>query len=415
MRALILAAAICGLVTAGAGAAESGNEPAPARPDPQQQVLVLLNLPAAHFRADGNYASGYADASGRAARRRIAMALARAHGLGLATDWPMPIVGLDCYVMDVPAARRADDVAGQLSKDPRVEWAQAMNVFRPLAHDDPLFALQPAATGWRLAELHAAATGREVRVAVIDSGVQLDHPDLAGQVEASLNAVADRPYRAESHGTAVAGIIAARADNHVGIAGVAPSARMLALRSCWQESAADTLCTTLSLALALNAAIEKGAQVINLSLGGPPDRLVQQLIDAALARRIAVVAAVDRAAARGGFPAGLKGVVAVIDEAAPSAPTGTLVAPGRDVPTTLPGSRWATVSGASYAAAHVSGLLALMIELQARSGRAGVPAAADLVAQPDGRVDACASLARAGAACVCACGAASAMESIARH
>ncbi len=414
MRTAILAALITLLIVLGIAPAAQAAEPATAPADPKQQVLVLLHLPAAHFRADGNYASGYADASGRTARRRVAAALARAHGLGLRTDWPMPNIGVDCYVMDVPAERHPDDVALQLSGDPRVEWAQAVHLFQALAHDDPLFAMQPATAAWRLAELHAAAGGREVRVAVIDSGIQLDHPDLAGQVSASLNMVAGQPYRAEAHGTAVAGIIAARADNGVGIAGVAPQARLLALRSCWQESAAESLCTSLTLALALNAAIDRGAQVINLSLGGPPDRLVQQLIEAALGRRIAVVAAVDRTAPKGGFPAGLKGVVAVIDEAATTAPPGTLIAPGRDIPTTLPGSRWATVSGASYAAAHVSGLLALMIELRTRVG-AGPPIAADLVARADGSIDACASLARAGAACVCACGPAAAADSLAPH
>ena len=416
MKALLLALAIFTLAaTATAAAADRGNETATAGPDPRQQVLVLLNLPAAHFRADGNYASGYADASGRAARRRIATALAQSHGLALLTEWPMPVVGLDCYVMVVPDARRADEVAGVLSRDPRVGWAQAMNVFRPLAHDDPLFALQPAAAAWRLAELHDAATGRGVRIAVIDSAIQLDHPDLVGQIESSANLAADRPWVGEDHGTAVAGIIAARADNGIGIVGVAPRARVLALRSCVQQSAADTSCTSLGLALALSAAIERGAQIINLSLGGPPDRLVRRLIDAALARRIAVVAAVDRSAERGGFPAGLEGVVPAIEEPAASAPPGTLVAPGTDVPTTVPQSRWATVSGASYAAAHVSGLLALVIELQGRAGRSGTPAAADLVVQANGRVDACASLARARAACVCACAATPATESLARH
>ena len=417
MRALIAACAICWLAAAGsgAGAAESGSGPASLAPDPPQQVLVLLTLPAAHFRADGNYSGGYADTAGSAARRRVAMALARAHGLSLSTDWPMPILSLDCYVMEVPAQRRPDDVASQLARNPGVAWAQPMNVFRSLAHDDPLFSLQPAAREWHLDELHLAVTGRGVRVAIIDSGVQLDHPDLTGQVAASANLVADRAYLAEIHGTAVAGIIAARADNRVGIAGVAPHARLLALRACWQAAPADTLCTTLSLALALHAAIKRGAQIINLSLGGPPDRLIQQLVEAALARGISVVAAVNRAAPKGGFPAGLRGVVAVIDEATGAAPGGTFAAPGTDVPATLPGSRWATVSGASYAAAHVSGLLALMLNAQANANRTSAPVATDLVVLPDGRIDACASLVRAGAACACACGAVPPMASMAPH
>jgi subtilisin family serine protease len=415
MKALLLAIASL-LVAASAAAAEPAGPPLATADDARPRVLVLLNLPAAHFRADGNYASGYADASGRAARRRVASALAEKHGLALLNEWPMPVVGLDCYVMAVPDARGAEAVAGALSEDSRVEWAQAMNTFRPLGHDDPLFTLQPAASAWRLDELHRAATGREVRIAVIDSGVQLDHPDLAGQIAASANLVGDRPFVGELHGTAVAGVIAARADNRVGIAGVAPGARLLALRSCVEQSTQATSCTTLGLALALSAAIERDAQVINLSLGGPPDRLVRRLVDAALARRIAVVAAVDRNAERGGFPASLDGVVAASDEPVASARAGTLVAPGRDVPTTVPPSRWATVSGASYAAAHVSGLLALLLEMQrGAAGRGAAAAAALVVAGADGRVDACASLARVRAACVCQCAAAPATEAVARH
>jgi hypothetical protein len=391
------------------------------------QVLVLLEMPAPHFRPDGNYSGGYADAAGRAARRRIATALARTHGLHLATDWPMPALGLDCYVMDVPPPLQPDEIAARLAREPRVAWVQAMNVFRPLAagagpaaHNDPLFALQPAAREWHLAELHAAATGQDVSVAVIDSAVQRDHPDLAEQIAVSQNfAAATPPDAGELHGTAVAGIIAARADNGIGIAGVAPRARLLALRACSQAASSDTaLCTSLTLALALHAAIEREARVINLSLAGPPDRLVQSLVETAQARGAVVVAAADRAAPQGGFPARLNGVIAALDDKANAAVPGAFVAPGTDVPTTVPGSRWAAVSGASYAAAHVSGFVALMLEARARSHRdataASAPVAGDLVRLADGRLDACASLARAALVCVCACDGA-AFEAMARH
>jgi len=393
-----------------------------AEADDTQRVLVLLEMPAPHYRPDGNYAGGYADPASRSARRRTVDALARSHGLRLVTDWPLPALGVDCYVLDVPAPQRSDEVAERLSREPRVAWAQPMNVFKPqgrVAHDDALFALQPAAREWRLDQLHAAATGRGVRVAVIDSGVQRDHPDLAGQVALSGNFVAAHPDAAELHGTAVAGIVAARADNRVGIVGVAPQAELLALRGCWQSSAADTLCTSLTLALALHKAIESGAQIVNLSLGGPADKLVQRLIESAQARGALVVAAADRLQARGGFPAGLANVIAVADDG-PALPT-AVIAPGTDVPTTLPGSRWATVTGSSYAAAHVSGLLALILELRARTPGAAAGVSDVIAVRGDRRVDACASIERAAQRCVCDCeqaaaaGATGSADSIARH
>jgi len=404
MTKLLVAVAL--FVTIAAHGAEVA-EPSDVAARAEHQVLVLLKLPPPHYRPDGSYSAGYADAQGSATRRGIAVALARSNGLVLATDWPMPLVGVDCYVMDVPAPLSPADVAVQLARDARVAWAQPMNVFHPLGHDDPLFAMQPAAREWHLVEMHAAATGKAVRVAVIDSNVQADHPDLADQVAERASFIGSRSDAAERHGTAVAGIVAARADNHLGIAGVAPDARLLALRAC-REASDATVCTTLSVALAMHAAIDRDARVINLSLAGPADRLIEQLVRAALERGISVVAAADRTVASGGFPAALRGVVGVVDEGGGAAPPGMVAAPGSDVPTTVPVSRWAVVSGASYAAAHVSGLLALMHEVRGKA-RAAEPIAAALAVGAGGRIDACTSLVRAGAACACDCAAAGPM------
>ncbi|HWI10690.1 MAG TPA: S8 family serine peptidase, partial [Burkholderiaceae bacterium] len=273
----------------------------------------------------------------------------------------------------------------------------------------------------QLAALHETATGRQVRVAVIDSAVERTHPDLLRQVELSEDFVAGRAVPAEAHGTAVAGIIAAQADNGIGIAGVAPQARVLALRACWQQAAESTLCSSLSLAQALQFAITHDAQVINLSLSGPPDQLLARLLEVALGRGIAVVAAFDRDAAGGGFPAAHRGVVAVAvaDAASGPAPAAAVIAPGRDVPTTATGARWALVSGSSYAAAHVSGLLALLREARDQRGATATSvasvAARDLVLLPDGRIDACASLSRVAGLCSCDCTAASAGPTVARQ
>lgn len=384
-----------------------------------QQVLVLLRLPHAHFRADGNYAgSGYGDGAGRSARRRVAEQLAREHGLQLTTDWPMPALGLDCYVMRLPATRQPEQVADTLSHDKRVEWAQPMHIYRAQqqhqqqgsAVADPLYPVQPTARAWRLAELHQIATGRNVRVAVIDSGTERDHPDLAGQVVQHQDFVgptgqAGGNEPAENHGTAVAGLVAARGGNGLGIVGVAPQARLMALRACRQVQAAPevTSCTSFGLAKALYFALGNDAGVINLSLAGPHDRLLAQLIDLALQRGITVVAAYDRSLPAGGFPASHAGVVAVAADDGPALAAGPLYAPARDLPTTGPGGRWRFVSGASYAAAQVSGLFALLRELNNNTS-GGARASAALVRAADGGIDTCATLLRAHPGpCACSC------------
>ena len=241
-----------------------------------------------------------------------------------------------------------------------------------------------------MAELHAVATGRGVRVAVIDSMVDASQPDLAGQIMTSQDFVLDHPRTAEQHGTGVAGIIAGIADNHIGIAGVAPHARLMALRACWQEGASGAVCDSLSLAKALYYAIDHDAQVINLSLSGPQDPLLGRLIDMAIARGAVVVGALDPHAADGGFPADHAGVVAVSDDPSTSLP-GVFTAPGRDTPTAQPGGKFAFVSGSSYAAAHVSGLFALLKE---HGGRAATPVALITLRPGGGPIDTCASLLR---------------------
>jgi subtilisin family serine protease len=407
-RALVALTGALVLACAGLAAHAEGSPPpgvAPIKLEPQQ-VLVLLRMAPPHAHAAGDPGGAYGDAAAHAARRREAQRLARAHGLQLLDGWPMPILGVDCYIMAVPDGRSAEAVAGELAREPGVEQAQVSHLFHAQAsayhHADPMFAAQPAAREWRLDDLHEIATGRGVRVAVIDSMVDRNHPDLAGQVEIEQNFVPGPSPAPEAHGTGVAGIIAAKA-NGVGIVGVAPEARLLALRACWQLPAAAgvgaTVCDSLSLAKALHYAIDARAQVVNLSLSGPPDVLLGRLIDVAEARGMRVVAAYDRRLPRGGFPASHAGVIAVAEESLSPPPPGVYSAPGRDVPTTEPGGRWFLVDGSSYAAAHVSGLLALV--RQERPMEKG--ALALVAARSGGGIDACASLLRVIRRADCAC------------
>lgn len=367
-----------------------------------QKVLVLVRLPPDHYRPGASYGGGYADDLSRQSQRRLATRIARAHGLILVDDWPMPLLGLDCFVMAAPGGpHQAAQAAAALARDPGVAWTEPMHLYhaegQPAAaaartRGDPLLAAQPAAREWRLADLHKVATGRRIPVAVIDSQVQTNHPDLAGQVALKADFTPQPASGGERHGTAVAGVIAAKAGNGVGIAGVAPGARLFALRACWEEGRApDTVCDSVSLAKALHFAIERRAQVINLSLAGPPDLLLGRLVDVALARGATVVAAFDPRLPGGGFPASHQGVIRVADESLASVQPGVYSAPGRDVPATQPGGGWSLVDGSSYAAAHVSGLVALLRE------RAGASAGGFTLAsaRPDGgAIDACATLLR---------------------
>ena len=373
---------------------------------PAHEILVMVRQGPDHYRPTGEYGGAYGDAIAQSARKRIAKRIAQRYGLSLADNWPMPMIGVDCFVMVVAEARSASAAAEQVSHDPEVVWAQPVELYGAKAaappHKDPLFPAEPAAKQWHLADLHRIATGRGVKVAVIDSGIEANHPDLSGQFLFNRNFVAGRPLSIEEHGTAVAGIIGAKADNGIGIAGVAPSARLLGLRACWQEKGAPanaTVCDTLSLAKAIYFAIENRADVINLSLAGPTDRLLRELLKVALDKGSVIVTAFDQKLSGGGFPASLPGVIAVSDRSLAPSLGSAYTAPGRDIPTTEPGGRWFLVNGSSYAAAHVSGLVALI-----RERRRSAPPLLVSEHRGGGTIDACATLLRIAGACDCDCG-----------
>jgi hypothetical protein len=413
-RLLALCAAMlaCACVLPRAHAAAP--DPHPAAAPTARQVLVMLRMPSPHFRPDGAYGGGYTDDGTRAARRRVARELAAAYGLRVIDDWPMPAIGIDCFLMEDTGTGPVDRLLDTLAHDPRVAWAQAIQDYHGLADGDPLLPVQPAAHAWQLAALHRAGTGRGVTVAVIDSGVDATHPDLDGQVKLRRNFVDAYPDGAEPHGTAVAGIIAAREGNGLGIAGIAPGAKLLALRACWETAGPPARCNSFTLGKAINFALMSDARVINMSLGGPRDRLLEALLDAALARGVTLVGAADPAQPDGGFPASHPGVIAVASDTQRAPPPGSLRAPGTDVPTSLPGARFGLVSGSSYASAHVAGLAALVLELRPGTtparlradldgGARVLPAALASGAGQAGSIDACAAVTRAAGACFCLC------------
>ncbi len=364
------------------------------------RIMVMLRLGPDHYRSGSSYGGDYGDAMGEQGRLRVARKIAREHGLTLVDNWPMQIVGVDCIIMEIRDGRTAETVAAEMQKVRGVEWSQPLNEFQmqgsaPSSYNDRLYAAQPGGSGWHLSGLHRYATGRGQTVAIVDSRIDTTHPDFSGQNITVSDFVPGNLRSAERHGTGVAGIIAAKANNAQGIAGVAPGARILGLRACWERAAGGaTVCDSLSLAKAMTFALENKADVINLSLSGPQDRLLTTLINVGLSRGMTVVAAVDESRSGTSFPASISGVIPVADERLSARSASVYIAPGRDIPTTEPEGKWGLVSGSSYAAAHVSGLAALLRQ-SSKSGGSRLSAA--LALGPHGAIDACAALARVSA------------------
>jgi hypothetical protein len=332
-----------------------------------------------------------------AAARAVLGAVAQAHDLKEIAAWPIMSLALHCAVLEIPATASREALLRELAADPRVRLAQPLQTFRTLGpgYNDPYVGLQRGFAAIEAAGAQQWSQGNGVRVAVIDTGVDVAHRDLQGRVVRVANFVDDddAQLRRDRHGTAVAGVIAAVANNGEGIVGVAPGVELLVFKACWQRRDAPDAaqCNSFTLAQALAAAIDADAQIINLSLAGPADPLLTQLLQQALARGALIVGAVPPEG-ESGFPNDVAGVIAVdLDRA--STPPAALVAPGKEILTLVPGGHYDFASGSSLAAAHVSGTLALMLR---QSPRLDATAATTLLRETSGgprTVNACAALA----------------------
>lgn len=271
----------------------------------------------------------------------------------------------------IPAGPIAD--AAQAPAEARYHVAREPN--------DPCWAFCPAALrgqeDLRAVRADAAwdvTTGSpSVVVAVLDTAVQADHPDLAGKVRRGPDlvedgcAVATDPYT-PSHGTAVAGMVAARTDNGRGVAALGWQTTVLAVRvldDCGWGSAS-------AVAAGIRYAVTAGARVINLSMTGPPDPLVGDAVAEAHRARVVVVAAAgNEGSGTPAYPAAYPDVLAV----GATDPTGSalapfsgwgpwvdLAAPGQAVASTatLPGGYW-TFDGTSFSSPMVAGAVGLLL------------------------------------------------------
>jgi hypothetical protein len=356
---------------------------------PERYVIAAVsNEPVTFMAHAGSTPRGYDTISTygpTAQARRLMREVESDYMLREVNAWPIASLHMHCAVLEIPAGADRDALLDKLSQDRRVSLTQPVQAFtmrtnalRASAYNDPYFGLQRGFQQMRVAEAHAWSRGDGVRVAVIDTGADVDHPDLRGRIAAAANFVdADEgQFRRDRHGTEMAGVIAAVANNGEGIVGIAPQARLLIFKACWQERAgADAAhCNSFTLARALSAAFDAHAQIINLSLAGPKDALVGDLIQAGLRRGVLFVGAATPAMDGGGLMH-QPGVIEVASVEEPGAPqpgapitrdastpvNSILFAPGHEILTLLPDGHYDFASGASIATAQVSGVVALML------------------------------------------------------
>jgi subtilisin family serine protease len=344
-------------------------------------VLAVANPvepPATHA---GSTLLGYTPPSFYGAGQRAVSdltSLKQSYGLREVSGWPIKALNVYCVVLEMPPGVSRDDLLKRLTKDSRVKLAQPLNDYAVYSdatppdsthYNDPYVNLQRGFVETNAAIAQTVSQGDGVHIAVIDTGVDTSHPDLKGRIHDMQNLVDDSTasFNHDSHGTEVAGIIAADADNHQGIVGIAPKATLSVYKACWYDTAdAGARCNTFTLAKALAAIIDTDARIVNLSLGGPADPLLDKLLDQLLDQGRIIVTALPPSGNLDGFPDSAPGVIVVRVSGTSQAPAGIVSAPGTDILTTQPGGGYDFTSGSSMAAAHVSGIVALMLSLKPR-------------------------------------------------
>ncbi len=366
---LILAFVFSSLLTVESATAQNN--------DAERDILVTFDNQGARSRSTGMSApyrnrKRYSIA---AAARRNANDVRDEYSLVEVDHWPIRSLSVYCFVYRVPAGEDRETVIAQLKSDERIESVQALQEFetgtnRELGYDDTYANLQHGLSVLDVGAAHRISKGHGVRVAIIDSDADSRHEDLIGRlskIEVFANSTASAD---EEHGTAVASVIGANANNAKGIVGIAPEARLELYVSCWADDTGDNaICDSFTLAKALDTLLDDPPHIVNMSLTGPFDPLLARLLGAVQDAGVVIVAARPAdVSERNNFPASLETVIGVGNSEQRRLVSGgskqlpqDIYAPGKQIMVAVPNDSYDFRSGSSLAAAHVSGAIALLL------------------------------------------------------
>ncbi len=285
--------------------------------------------------------------------------------LALLSTLRLPLLNTTIYnarILDgssVPTKLRAIAADGARNVQPEYLFVTVADGAPAPEAPDPT---QYAVAKLHLDEAHTLARGDNVLVAVVDSGIDVDHPALAGVIEKTFDALnsSEGPH---AHGTALAGIIAGQ--NR--LSGAAPKVHILGARAF-----GTTQGSTISIIASLDWAVAQGARVINMSFAGPQDPALGRALAAAHLKNVVLVAASGNAGPKSPplWPAADPHVIAVTatdydDRLFPMANRGShvaIAAPGVDILVASPGGAYKMETGTSFSAGFVSGVAALILQ-----------------------------------------------------
>jgi subtilisin family serine protease len=297
--------------------------------------------------------------------------LARSHGLTRVASETFPLIGATIGLFRITDGRsyeiaRRDFAAatGVRSVQPNYRYILQDQKTSVPAEGDPA---QYALAKLRLPQAHMLVHGADVTVAVIDSGIDAGHPELANSIADNFDALGSKegPH---VHGTGIAGAIV----SHARLMGSAPEARIIAIRAFGGTTTGGAESSSYVILKSLNYAAEHGAQIVNMSFAGPKDAVIERAIAATAARGLVLIAAAGNAGAKSPplYPAANPNVIAVSatdaqDRLFSASNRGNhiaLAAPGVDIFLPAPDGKYQMTSGTSFSAAYVSGVAALLLE-----------------------------------------------------
>jgi hypothetical protein len=300
-------------------------------------------------------------------------ALAQRHGLRRIGSQSVPLLGATIGLFRITDRRSVATVSRELAADanfrsvqPNYRYLLQEQATPPVEGDPAQYALAKL----RLPEAHTLALGANVTIAVIDSGVDLKHPEFANATIDAIDMLGSKegPHL---HGTGIAGAIV----SHGRLMGGAPDARILAIRAFGIATKGNDKgpeSSSFVILKALDYAAAHGAQIINMSFAGPKDSLIERAVAAVAGRDIVMVAAAGNAGAKSPplYPAANPAVIAVSatdarDQLLPASNRGghvAIAAPGADIFLPAPDGKYQMSSGTSFSAAYVSASAALVLE-----------------------------------------------------